>query len=47
MEHQKKQPEAHSELRDPKLPAVHGTSLGNRAQERVCPAPLPQTQIDS
>ena len=30
-----KQPERHSDLRDPKLPAINGGVCGNRAEGRV------------
>lgn len=42
MEHPQKQPLHHGELRDPKLPVIHGGVQGNRAEQRVCPAPIPQ-----
>ena len=35
-------PREHGELHDPKLPSVHGQQSGNRAEQRVCPAPIPQ-----
>ncbi len=31
-----KQPERHSDLRDPKLPVINGSATGNRAERRVC-----------
>lgn len=42
MEHPQKPPLRHSDLHDPKLPSVHGQQSGNRAEQRVCPAPIPQ-----
>lgn len=44
MERRKTSPERHSELHDPKLPVIHGTVPGNRAEEHVCPAPVPTQQ---
>lgn len=33
-----KKPERHSDLRDPKLPVIHGGPVGNRAEGRICRA---------
>lgn len=46
MEKPKKAPERHSEIRDPKLPVIHGES-GSRMQQHVCPAPVVQSQNES
>ena len=46
MEKPNKQPQRHDDLHDPKLPVVHGKSIGNRAEMRTCPAPISQTQCD-
>ena len=35
MKEQPKQPERHSDLRDPKLPAINGGPCGNRAEGRI------------
>ena len=35
MKEQPKQPERHSDLRDPKLPAINGGPCGNRAENRI------------
>ena len=43
MEHPKKAPVSHSELRDPKLPVIHASSHENRAEQHFCPAPIPQS----
>ena len=42
MEHPQKPPLRHSDLHDQKLPSVHGQQSGNRAEQRICPAPIPQ-----
>lgn len=47
MEQPKKTPEQHGDIRDPKLPVIHGNTLGNRAEQRLCPAPVPQSQTES
>lgn len=36
------QPGSHGELRDPKLPVVHGTDGGNAALQQIHSAPIPQ-----
>ena len=46
MERRKKSPERYYELRDPKLPAIHGTTCGNRAENHVCPGPIPAQEIE-
>lgn len=38
---EKKLPERHEALHDPKLPIIHGEVQGNRALGRRCPSPLP------
>lgn len=38
---EKKSPERHEALHDPKLPVIHGAVQGNRAQNRICPSPVP------
>ena len=35
MKEEPKQPERHSDLRDPKLPAINGGPCGNRAESRI------------
>ncbi|MDR0889285.1 MAG: hypothetical protein LBM28_01385 [Oscillospiraceae bacterium] len=44
MEKKKQSPERHSELRDPKLPAVNATAPANGAEKHVCPAPIAQQE---
>lgn len=46
MERQKKPPERYFDLHDPKLPAIHGTASGNRAENHIYPAPIPRQEID-
>ena len=38
MTEEPKKPERHSDLRDPKLPAINGGPSGNRAEGRICTA---------
>lgn len=47
MEKQKPAPGSHSELHDPKLPAIHGGRCGNPAQERVCMGPVSTAKADT
>ena len=47
MEKQKPAPGSHSELHDPKLPAIHGGYCGNCAQERVCMGPIAAAKPDT
>lgn len=44
MERPEKAPQRHDELRDPKLPVIHGSTC--RAEQRVCPAPIPQPRAE-
>lgn len=41
MERKKGSP-SHSELRDPKLPVIHGNMGGNAALQQIHSAPIPQ-----
>ncbi len=43
MEKPSKQPQRHDDLHDPKLPVIHGQSVGNRAEAKNCPSPICQT----
>ena len=43
---EKKQPHSHSDLRDPKLPIIHGNTVGNRAEQRVCPSPIEAPKVE-
>ena len=45
MEHPQKPPLRHGDLHDPKLPAIHGGPSGNRAEQHVCPSPVPQNDV--
>lgn len=42
MERKKQTPETGYELCDPKLPVIHGRSVGNLVEQQRCGAPLPQ-----
>ncbi len=44
---EKKQPERHSELYDPKLPVIHAQRIGNRAEQHICPSPINQSDCKS
>ncbi len=46
MERPQKAPERHSEIRDPKLPVIHGEAPHNRAEGHRCISSLPQTQAE-
>lgn len=46
MERPKKTPQQHGDIRDPKLPVIHG-DVANRAEQRVCPAPVTPAQTES
>lgn len=39
------QPERSYEIRDPKLPTIHGTAPHNLAQDRINPRPTEQITI--
>lgn len=43
---ERKKPERYNEIRDPKLPVIHGEAPYNRAEAHRCPSPLPQTQTE-
>lgn len=43
---EKKPPERHNEIRDPKLPVIHGQAPHNRAENHLCQGPIPQTQSE-
>lgn len=45
MEHPEKTPQRHDELRDPKLPVIHGGASGNRAEQHNRPSPIPQNDM--
>lgn len=36
MKERPNEPERHSDLHDPKLPAINGGACGNRAEGRIC-----------
>ena len=42
MERKPQTPQPTHEVRDPKLPVIHGRSIGNLTEQRRCSAPLPQ-----
>lgn len=46
MERPQKTPERHSEIRDPKLPVIHGEAPHNRAESHRRVSPLPRIQTD-
>ena len=45
MEHPQKPPLRHGDLHDPKLPAIRGGPARNRAEQHVCPSPVPQNDV--
>ena len=41
---ERKTPERYTEIRDPKLPVIHGEAPHNRAEDHRSAGPLPRTQ---
>ena len=44
MERPQKAPTHHGDVKDPKLPVIHGQSAWDRGMAHACPAPLPLPQ---
>lgn len=44
MERPQKAPTHHADIKDPKLPVIHGQNTWDRGMAHACPAPLPHLQ---